>query len=775
MYDLYEIKHFYSSFLGRLFIIIVALIFVLATTLVAMHYQNHLAKVDEKIRAHSEFIMDSSVTQLEQHLVVFTMAERLLSELKQPYTQQALAQINQETFANFPRYLNVSYFQLTNNQQLTALHTTRKTSAKPATNLSELGIKQVIQSNKLLFSIPYYEANDGSLRMAISYLSQLSNAQPPLLMVAEINLHSQYNPWRYNILDKGMEILVTQKPRIKDQYWSLYHTAPKSLHGDIGNAYNQPMPPAFVAYVNKSVQKATGRPVDKYLQSDGVSIYTNRTQGIANVRVGISYNTHFNTFIAVRVPLITIYNEVSNFASWIGAFGLLTIVATFFITRHLYRLDLGYKNKLYQQANFDKLTKLANRYFFDNTLVNEQIHNQGRYTLLCIDLDNFKHINDRFGRHTGDKTLQLIAERISQSCPSNALPVRTGGDEFFVILQTVDRNIRSSLARNILNAIEQSMMLDNLQLSITASIGIYHADEHIDPQTAEVYAEIAMFEAKKLKNRYCFFDKGLAEQLHQRVDIETELKHAIENKELYLTYQPQICSAHGSVKGAEVLLRWHNRKLGLIAPDKFIPIAEETGLIADIGEFVIQQALYDYAQHLKYTEISLSINVSAYQLMYTPLFDILKHHVEHYQISPNRVILEVTESIFIEDKGAVQGLFEKLMSYGFLISLDDFGTGYSSLSQMRDYPIHELKIDRSFITHIHEKDQDAALLHQIVSIAKCHDIVTVAEGIEVTAQHEIVRTLGIDIEQGYLYAKPLEIDALKAYLAANTLTQQACC
>jgi EAL domain-containing protein (putative c-di-GMP-specific phosphodiesterase class I) len=115
------------------------------------------------------------------------------------------------------------------------------------------------------------------------------------------------------------------------------------------------------------------------------------------------------------------------------------------------------------------------------------------------------------------------------------------------------------------------------------------------------------------------------------------------------------------------------------------------------------------------------------------------------------------------------------MSYGFLISLDDFGTGYSSLSQMRDYPIHELKIDRSFITHIHEKDQDAALLHQIVSIAKCHDIVTVAEGIEVTAQHEIVRTLGIDIEQGYLYAKPLEIDALKAYLAANTLTQKACC
>ncbi|MEC8206287.1 MAG: hypothetical protein VX076_00275, partial [Pseudomonadota bacterium] len=150
--------------------------------------------------------MDSSVTQLEQHLVVFTMAERLLSELKQPYSQQALAQISQETFANFPRYLNVSYFQLTNNQQLTALHTTRKTSAKPATNLSELGIKQVIQSNKLLFSTPYYEASDGSLRMAISYLSQLSNAQPPLLMVAEINLNSQYNPWRYNILDKGMEI-----------------------------------------------------------------------------------------------------------------------------------------------------------------------------------------------------------------------------------------------------------------------------------------------------------------------------------------------------------------------------------------------------------------------------------------------------------------------------------------------------------------------------------------------------------------------------------------
>ncbi|MDE3271545.1 putative bifunctional diguanylate cyclase/phosphodiesterase [Pseudoalteromonas sp. G4] len=774
MYDLSEIKHFYRSFLGRLFIIIVALLFVLASTLIAMHYQNHMAKVDEKIKAHSEFIMSTSVTQLEQHLVVFTMAERLLSEIPENITVEHVKNVNKVTFSHFPYYLTTQFFLLDDKQQLTPLLNNQKAVVKTPKNISELGLKQTLRTNQLLISVPYAVAEDNTLRLPISYLTQLKNSQHPILISIEVDLNSQHNPWRYDILDRDMEILVTQKSAMPNQYWSLFHTSPKSLHGNKPHLYGQQMPAKFVDYVNQSVKKITGRTVDRYKQSDGISIYTNRTLGIPHVRVGISYNNAFNTFVAVRLPLKAIYSEVSNFAAWVSTFCTLAIAISFFITRHLYRLDKVYKNKLYQQANFDQLTKLANRYFFDNTLVNDQAFNQGKYTLMCVDLDNFKHINDRFGRHTGDKTLQLVADRISHCCGSDALAVRTGGDEFFIILQSTDRTKSASLASNILSAISVTMILDNLKLSISASIGIYHADEIIEPQTAEIYAEIAMFEAKKLKNRYCFFDKGLAEQLHYRVDIETELKSAIQNKELYLTYQPQICTEQSAVKGLEVLLRWQNKKLGFVPPDKFIPIAEETGLIAEIGEFVIQQALHDYAKHLKFTEISLSINVSAYQLMYTPLFEILKRHVEHYQISPKCIILEVTESIFIEDKAAVQGLFDKLMAYGFLISLDDFGTGYSSLSQIRDYPIHELKIDRSFITHIHEKDQDAALLHQIVSIAKCHNILTVAEGVEIDAQHNIVRALGIDIEQGYLHAKPMEINALKAFLATQEVTQKAC-
>lgn len=764
MYDLSEVKHFYRSFLGRLFIIIVALLFVFATSLIVMHFQNHMAKVDEKIKSHSEFIMSSAVTQLEQHLVVFSMAEQMLSTLPKNFSANDLANIQHVTFNNFPDYLTVQFYHVNTQYELTPILNSSQ-SKRNVTTINELGIKQQLRTNQLFISVPYFVADDGTLRMPISYLTQIDSSEHQILMTVEVDLNSQHNPWRYQLLEPNMEILITQKTAVRHQYWSIYHTSPKSLHGKKPKPYSRQMPTAFVDYVNKSVKRITGRTVDLYQQDDGITIYTNRTKGIPNVRVGISYNTAFNIFVAVRLPLKAIYTEVSQFAAWVSACCMIAIIISFLITRHLYRLDLRYKNKLHQQANFDKLTQLANRYFFDNTLVHEQVHNQNHYTLMCVDLDNFKYINDRFGRHIGDKTLQIVAKRLSDCCNSIALPVRTGGDEFFVVLQSNVRDTSSALARNILDVIQQPMTFENLQLSITASIGIYHADQHVEPQTAEVYAEIAMFEAKKLRNRYCFFDKGLAEQLHSRVDIETELKHAIDREEFYLTYQPQIANKEGTVKGVEVLIRWQSKKLGMVPPDSFIPIAEETGLIASIGEFVIKQALYDYAQHLKHTEISLSINVSAYQLMYTPLFDILKRHVEHYQISPKYIILEVTESIFIEDKTAVQGLFEELLAYGFLISLDDFGTGYSSLSQIRDYPIHELKIDRSFITHIHEKEQDAALLHQIAAIAKCLNILTVAEGVEIAAQHSIVQSLGIDIEQGYLYAKPLNIDALKSYLS----------
>jgi diguanylate cyclase (GGDEF)-like protein len=432
-----------------------------------------------------------------------------------------------------------------------------------------------------------------------------------------------------------------------------------------------------------------------------------------------------------------------------------------------------YQEELERQANFDGLTGLPNRQLLHDRL-RQAVYAQRivrSVAVVFIDLDHFKVINDSLGHNFGDEVLRHVGERLLASVRDGDTVARIGGDEFVLILNDQTReDIIFRTMRRIIGKVSEPMMIDDRELNITCSAGIsLYPQDGPDVQTLLKNADAAMYRAKSHgRNTFQFFTAEMNELANERLSMEQSLRRALERKELTLLYQPRVNLRTGAIDAVEALLRWRHPERGLVLPDRFIPLAEETGLIVPIGEWVIRTACEQAAKWrlAGLPPVVVSVNLSARQLWVGGLVRLVGEVIADTGMGES-LELELTESMVMHDAENVIATLQALKALGVRLSVDDFGTGYSSLSYLRRLPISALKIDGSFVRDIHATGgpDDGILAKAIISLGHSLHLKVVAEGVETQAQCDFLKTNECDEMQGYFYARPLPPEECAEHLA----------
>lgn len=413
-------------------------------------------------------------------------------------------------------------------------------------------------------------------------------------------------------------------------------------------------------------------------------------------------------------------------------------------------------------AHHDSLTELSNRVglqeFFKHE-TSQQLESPTQMSLLFIDLDRFKNVNDILGHRVGDQLLVAVGKRMLSMIDETSIVARQGGDEFIALLTGADEDEAINKAKEIQAALSQRYHIDNHELIVTPSIGISLYPRHgQDLDTLYKHADAAMYYAKNLgRNRYAIFSEEMQSRVERVMKLENEMYHALEKEEFYLHYQPQISLTDGRVIGAEVLLRWCNPELGEISPNEFISIAEDSGQIIAIGEWVIDKASKQLKEWITQDvpPIKLAINLSAVQFRQPDIASRIEKILHHNAVPANLIELELTESVAMDNPETVIGIVEEFRNLGFSIAIDDFGTGYSSLCYLKRLPITKLKIDQSFVCNMTTDPSDRSIVAAIIALAQNLGMKTIAEGVELETQPRILKELGCDEVQGYFYSRPI--------------------
>jgi len=441
--------------------------------------------------------------------------------------------------------------------------------------------------------------------------------------------------------------------------------------------------------------------------------------------------------------------------------------------------DLSEKNHaLHYQAMHDELTKLGNRNSFINQIkstISLSKKQHSLWALVFIDLDNFKVINDNFGHDIGDQVLKNIACRLVKCLHKTDVVSRLGGDEFTLILRNMSKpediiNVMDKL----FNILQEPMTLADKEIRMSCSAGILLSGENItNYHDALKAADIAMYEAKKSgRNCYKLFNDKMHHNSQKSFMIQHEFTSSLENNEFYLHLQPQVIIATGKLIGFEALIRWKHHELGMVYPDHFIPILEESDKIVQLGRWVATNALAQLAELSVHAKgLRMAINISPRQLHDETFIPLLLQLCQLHQLKTEQVEIELTEGILVDNIEFAKLWMDEVISYGFHLAIDDFGTGYSSLSYLSNLPFHTVKLDRSFITPLTDSDSDRDLLEAIIYMVKKMKCEVVAEGIEESSQYNILAKMNCHIAQGYLIQRPIEIKDLHPLLVQYAKTQ----
>ena len=450
----------------------------------------------------------------------------------------------------------------------------------------------------------------------------------------------------------------------------------------------------------------------------------------------------------------------------------LSLLFFIIVVRQIRQVEAG-QSRLFNMATKDALTGLPNRTLLQEHLQHAllQAHrNNGGVAVLFIDLDRFNVINDTLGHDVGDLLLKDVAARLVSSVRSEDLVARQGGDEFIVLLSNVvNAQYAGTVAQKILNALLLPFQINGQKLHISASIGIAICpDDGEDMGTLLKHSDTAMYHAKNSdRNNYQFFTPQMNALAAERQSMGNDLRHALGNNELFLNFQPVIDMTSGKLAGMEVLLRWQHPLQGLISPLKFIPLAEEIGLIVPIGEWVLRTACMQLKawQNQGYEVPRMAINLSARQFRQHTLAATIARILHETGVEACFIGLEITESMLVENVDEVIDTLHTLNTMGLEVSIDDFGTGYSSLSYLKRYPIDTLKIDRSFVQDIATDPDDATIVTAIIAMAHSLQMNVIAEGVETEEQLAFLRQRGCDRCQGYYFSKPLPASGMVSKLS----------
>ncbi|MCW8932139.1 MAG: EAL domain-containing protein, partial [Gammaproteobacteria bacterium] len=423
------------------------------------------------------------------------------------------------------------------------------------------------------------------------------------------------------------------------------------------------------------------------------------------------------------------------------------------------------EEKIIHQAHFDSLTDLPNRFLcLDrlSQLINEAKRNSEHVAVLFMDLDDFKKVNDSLGHETGDKLLIEASARLLHEIRSGDTVGRLGGDEFLLLLGGIKTPDHAQIvASNILDSFRAAFQINDRDLILTASIGIaLYPEDGINTSELLRNADTAMYHAKdRGRNTYSFFTEEMNREITRRLTLEEQMLGALEREEFSVVYQPQMEVSTGKLMGAEALMRWTNPLLGNVSPAEFIPVAEKSGLIIKLGQYILEQALQqvtDWQQHS--TDFRIAINLSPRQFRDPGLVDNIRQLLEQTGVDACHLDLEITEGVLMSGHDYINKSLGDLSSMGINISMDDFGTGYSSLSYLRSYPFNILKIDQSFIRDISVDPADRALINATIAMSHGLNLKVVAEGVETQEQLDYLKQLNCDYAQGYLFSKPITAD-----------------
>ncbi len=437
------------------------------------------------------------------------------------------------------------------------------------------------------------------------------------------------------------------------------------------------------------------------------------------------------------------------------------------------RLERAVKDLQYL-ANYDALTQLPNRALCMDRIkyaLKRASRTNAMVALLFLDLDHFKDVNDSLGHAVGDQLLKATSQRLLEKIRSEDTLARLGGDEFVIILNELrDTDSVINTVEKIVNSFETPFTLSNYEVNTTVSVGVcMFPHDGADVDSLMKAADAAMYKAKEVgRNTYEFYEADLNQLAIRRHQLANELRQAIKNEELSLVFQPQLNINENKVIGAEVLLRWHHPILGHISPAEFVPIAENTGLIKEIGSWVLDNACSKIAECREMgIEIRLAVNLSALQFRQANLPEHIAETMQQYRIPPRLLEVEITESMLMRDVSQAIDILARLKEMQIRIAIDDFGTGYSSLSYLRRFPLDALKIDRSFIDELVVDADDTAITLAIISMAKSLRLEVIAEGVETAQQQEFLAQNSCDDIQGYYFSRPLIFTDFTQFLLQN--------
>ncbi|WP_455715125.1 putative bifunctional diguanylate cyclase/phosphodiesterase [Anaerosporobacter sp.] len=413
-------------------------------------------------------------------------------------------------------------------------------------------------------------------------------------------------------------------------------------------------------------------------------------------------------------------------------------------------------------AYTDYLTELPNRTAFTERLdhVMNTLRKEEVVAVMYIDLDDFKNINDILGHSYGDELLIDVTHRLKQAVDENDYLARFGGDEFIVLSQNIeDIGLFEEKIRKIQKVFSYPFVLSLKEFFVTISIGVAYAPR--DGKTTQSLiknVDLAMYSAKENgKNTYCFYNESINNRLLNKIEIQSELRQAIDHNEFEVYYQPQIDLESNQIYGFEALVRWNHPVKGIVGPAEFIPIAEQTGLIVPIGKWVMREACKQLKEweNNGFTNLTMAVNISSRQFLDMDLVNMVKETIDETEINPAKLVLEITETVVLDNVEYSIEVIEQIRALGIHFSLDDFGTGYSALNYLRMLPVSNLKIDKSFLDCLIENQNDQKIVSSIINLAKNFDLNVIAEGVEYEAQADFLRSIDCKIAQGFLFSKPV--------------------
>ncbi|MGD2173050.1 MAG: EAL domain-containing protein [Gammaproteobacteria bacterium] len=529
---------------------------------------------------------------------------------------------------------------------------------------------------------------------------------------------------------------------------------------------DEPISEASIAMVEDALRQQHGITLED-LKGNPTTVVFSFTGVDGQTRLqSISYLPKYQLWSCSMLPMDYLLGQLyGSIAFYVFTF-LVVFGLAFLLFRRIDASEQHSRGELVRQAGQDFLTGLKNRQYLGEAEPQWIYEGADPFSVFFIDLDNFKNINDSHGHSYGDNLLEQVAERLASIFSTEDLVCRQGGDEFIVLCRRHDELSIKGLTEEVLREIAATYYVDNYSFVIGASIGVARYPE--DGESFEVLfsaADTAMYQAKNVKNSYVIFSSELREQLVETTFIQQALPRAILEQEFSLVYQPQVVDARSPV-GVEALVRWDHEDRGQIPPSRFIPVSEGNGMIIEIGHFVIDRALKDMARLAetgKGRELKLSINVSIRQLQEKGFTERMAESLSSSGFPPENLTLEITEGIFIDDLQYMIPILYDIRRLGVRLSLDDFGTGYSSLSLLKQLPIDEMKIDKSFIENIASNNEDRLMVLNIIDIAQNLNIGVVAEGIEQREQSRLLIDLGCHLQQGFFFCRPVNLDQLVTY------------